>query len=137
MGDAVAAGALRLEDEAGGAEFFHVMPDGDAADAEFGGECGTGDPVGIAGEELAEDQVFGGGHGAEGGGRKAEGGRRRGGEGERGRLEPGNENENENEIGNENENGNEIGNEDGNEIGNEDEDENGNGNGNDWRGEWS
>lgn len=85
MGDAVAAGALRLEGEAGGAEFFHVMPDGDAADAEFGGECGTGDPVGIAGEELAEDQVFSGVHGAEGG------------EGERGRLEPGNENENENE----------------------------------------
>jgi hypothetical protein len=78
------------------------MPDGDAADAEFGGECGTGDPVGIAGEELAEDQVFSGVHGAEGG-------RRRGGEGDRGRLEPGNENEN----------------------------ENGNGNGNDWRGEWS
>ena len=143
MGDAVAAGALRLEDEAGGAEFFHVMPDGDAADAEFGGECGTGDPVGIAGEELAEDQVFSGVHGAEGGRRKAEGGEAEGGEGERGRLEPGNENENENEneIGNENENGNEIGNEDGNEIGNEDEnedeDEDENGNGNDWRGEWS
>jgi hypothetical protein len=103
------------------------MPDGDAADAEFGGECGTGDPVGIAGEELAEDQVFSGGHGAEGGRRKAEGGRRKaeGGEGERGRLEPGNENENENE--------NEIGNEDEN----EDEDEDENGNGNDWRGEWS
>ena len=88
LGDTVAAGALRLEGEAGGAEFFHVVPDGDTADAEFGGECGTGDPVGIAGEELAEDQVFSGGHGAEGGrGRGGEAERRRGAEGETGTRE--------------------------------------------------
>ena len=53
MGDPVAAGALRLEGEAGGAEFFHVLPDGDATDAELGGEGGTGDPGGIAREEFA------------------------------------------------------------------------------------
>ena len=122
MGDAVASRALRREDEAGGAEFFHVVPDGDTADAELVGECGTGDPVGIAGEELAEDQVFGSGHGAEGGRRRGgEAERGRGGEGERGRLESANGNENENGNGNENENGN------GNGNGNENE--------NDWRGE--
>ena len=73
--EAVAAGALGLEGEAGGAEFFHVVPDRDAADAEFGGEGCAGHPARIVGEEFAEDQVFGGGHGAEDGGRKTERGR--------------------------------------------------------------
>ncbi len=40
--------------------FFHVGPDGDAADLETLGERGAGDEIVLGGEEFAKDDEFGG-----------------------------------------------------------------------------
>ena len=48
-----------LELEALLAEFFHVLPDGDAAHAEFLGEGGAGDHAGFGVEQGLENDGFG------------------------------------------------------------------------------
>jgi len=58
-GETVAAGADGLEGESLFAEFFHVLPDGDAADAEFTREGAAGDELGFGGDQFAEDDGLG------------------------------------------------------------------------------
>jgi hypothetical protein len=67
-GDPVAFGVKAFENKTLLAQFFHVLPDGDAAHAEFAREAGAGNDAGLRFEQRGENDEFGTADGGGGGG---------------------------------------------------------------------